>query len=328
MQWRRVLAAIGLATLGGFSAAAAQTPPAMSFGQWLAEFRDDAGKAGIQQGTLDTALKGVTPIPEIIEFDRKQPEFTLTFAQYIERVAPPARIRKGRDKVAERQELIERIGRQYGVQPRFIAALWGIESDFGRAVGKYSVVQALATLAYDGRRSKYFRGELIDALRILDGKHVEPTFMYGSWAGAMGQCQFMPSSFLNFAADGDGDGRKDIWRSEADVFASTASYLAKSGWAGDQTWGRKASLPSGFDSKLTDGKTRKTLAEWQALGVRRDDGGDLPARAISAGVLVVDSPGGGAFLVYDNFNVIMKWNRSTFFALGVGFLADGIGGGV
>jgi len=177
--------------------------------------------------------------------------------------------------------LLEEVAQKYGVQARFIVAFWGIETDFGRITGGFPLVPALATLAYDGRRSAYFRKELLNALEILDGGHIAPKDMVGSWAGAMGQCQFMPSSFLNFAVDGDGDGRKDIWTNRKDVFASAANYLSRSGWKGDQTWGRQVRLPDGFDAKLADLDVRKTLAEWQGLGVRRLDGSDLPVRDLA-----------------------------------------------
>jgi membrane-bound lytic murein transglycosylase B len=264
----------------------------------------------------------VEPIPRILELDRKQPEFTLTFDEYIGRVVSQARIDRGRQLIAENKALLEQVASRYPVQPRFVVALWGIESDFGRLMGTYSVVAALATLAFDGRRSAYFRRELMDALRILEDGHVAPTAMKGSWAGAMGQSQFMPSSFVRFAVDFDGDGKRDIWGTRADVFASAANYLSRSGWQMDQTWGREVRLPGDFDSGLVGHAVRKPLAEWQQLGVRRADGGALPTRDVSASML---RPGGGrgpAFLVYENFRVILKWNRSDYFGLAVGRLAD------
>ena len=260
----------------------------------------------------------------MVELDRKQPEFTLTFKQYISRVVPPARIRKGRRKFTENKAQLQRAGRRFGVQPRFIVAFWGIETDFGRHAGGFSVIRALATLAFDGRRSRFFRRQLMHALRILEQGHITPGRMKGSWAGAMGQFQFMPSSFMSFAVDGDGDGRKDIWTNKKDAFASAANYLARSGWKGDQTWGRAVRLPGGFDTKLAGLKIRKPLGEWQKLGLRRAGGGDLPKRQLPASVVLADGPGGPAYLAYNNYRVILKWNRSTFFALAVGKLAEGI----
>ena len=193
--------------------------------------------------------------------------------------------------------------------------------------GGFRVIHALASLAYDGRRSTYFRGELLNALHIVDQGHIAPEDMMGSWAGAMGQAQFMPSTFLNFAVDYDGDGRLDIWHSRPDVFASAANYLAKSGWRDDITWGRAVRLPPGFDRSLIGLETVKTLPEWQAAGVRRADGTALPKRPLRASLIEAEEGKGPAFLVYDNYRALLKWNRSTFFALAVGYLADKMRGG-
>ncbi|MHA1114332.1 MAG: lytic murein transglycosylase, partial [Alphaproteobacteria bacterium] len=269
---------------------------------------------------------GVAPIPRVIELDRRQPEFTLTLKQYLDRVVPATRVAKGRAKLRENQALLDEVGARFGVQPRFIVALWGIETDFGRVDGGFPVVAALATLAHDGRRSAYFRKELLNALHILEEGHIAPAAMKGSWAGAMGQSQFMPSSFRRFAVDYDGDGRRDIWRTRADVFASAANYLARSGWKGDQTWGRAVRPPDGFDAATAGLKVRRGLRDWQRLGVRRADGSDLPSRNLAASVLFPAGPQGPAFVVYENFRVILKWNRSNYFALAVGLLADRIGG--
>jgi membrane-bound lytic murein transglycosylase B len=296
------------------------------FATWLAGLRGEALGRGIRPQTLDAALAGVAPIPRVIELDRRQPEFTLTFDDYIGRVVPPARVERGRQQLDENRALLDQVSRRYGVQSRFVVALWGIESDFGRITGSFKIVPALATLAYDGRRSSYFRRELLDALRILDDGHATPDTMIGSWAGAMGQSQFMPSSFLRFAVDFDGDGRRDIWQTRADVLASAANYLAQSGWKGDETWGRAVRLPPGFDAALADQKVEKTLSQWQALGVRRSDGGDLPTRPVMASLVLPAGPEGPAFLAYNNYKVILKWNRSHFFAIAAGTLADRIEG--
>jgi membrane-bound lytic murein transglycosylase B len=289
--------------------------------------RAEALGLGIGASTLDSALAGIRPIPRVVELDLRQPEFTLTFQEYMNRVVPDGRVRQGKQKLNENRALLEEVGRKYGVQPRFIVAFWGIETDFGRITGGFPVVPALATLAHDGRRSSYFRSELLNALKILDGGHITVDKMVGSWAGAMGQCQFMPSSFLNFAVDHDGDGRKDIWNDKGDVFASAANYLARSGWKNDQTWGRQVRLPANFDRALAGVKTRKPLAEWRAAGVRRADGTELPSRDLMASIVFPEENGDAAFIVYDNFHTIMKWNRSTFFAIAVGSLAERIGNG-
>ena len=297
------------------------------FAEWLQGLRADARLAGIGDSTLERALAGIEPIPRVIELDRRQPEFTLTFREYMDRVVPPARIEKGRQRLRENRGLLDAISAKYGVQARFLVAFWGVESDFGRLTGGFPVVAALATLAYDGRRAAYFRRELILALEIIDRGHVTPERMIGSWAGAMGQTQFMPSSFRSYAVDHDGDGRIDLWDSRPDVLASAANYLKRSGWKGDETWGRAARLPEGFDARLIGTGVVKTLAEWSALGLTRTDGNPLPARALKASVVRAEEDKGPAFLVYDNYRTILKWNRSTFFAIAVGSLADRIGDG-
>ncbi|MBT4425880.1 MAG: lytic murein transglycosylase [Rhodospirillaceae bacterium] len=314
-----------LPLLGPNPAGAADDVP--EFSVWLADLRAEALGQGISPAILDAALEGVEPIPRVIELDRSQPEGTLTFQQYMERVVPNSRVEKGRKKLAENAAALDAVYKVYGVQPRFIVALWGIETNFGQYTGGFSVVASLATLAHDGRRSAYFRGELLNALRILEEGHITPDAMMGSWAGAMGQSQFMPSSFVKFAIDFDGDGRRDIWTTKADVFGSASNYLAKSGWRGDQTWGRKVKLPGNFDNSLADLKITKTLAAWQKLGVRRANGNDLPRVAgMGASLVFPGGDGGPAFLVYNNYKTVLKWNRSTYFAMAVGHLADRIAG--
>lgn len=298
-----------------------------AFDVWLRELQREAAEKGIGKATIDSALVGLKPIPRVIELDRRQPEFTLTFQQYMDRVVPQSRVEKGKQRLNENRALLDRISKKYGVQARFIVAFWGIETDFGRVTGGFPVIAALATLAYDGRRSSYFRKELMYALEIVDRGHIGAKEMVGSWAGAMGQAQFMPSSFKSFAVDGDGDGRIDLWTNKADVFASAANYLARSGWKGDETWGRPVKLPEGFDTGAVGAKVRKPITAWQAMGVRRLDGGDLPKRDLKAAIVLGDGKTGPAFLVYDNYHTILKWNRSVFFAVAVGSLADRIGGG-
>ncbi len=297
-----------------------------SFATWLVALRAEARERGVRDEILERAFRGVAPIPRVIELDRSQPEFTLTFQQYLDRVVPRARVNKGREKLAENRALLERVAKRFHVQPRFIVALWGIETDFGRLGGSFSVIASLATLAFDGRRSAFFRKELLDALTILEEGHIAPEDMKGSWAGAMGQNQFMPSSFVGYAVDFDGDGRRDIWQTRADVFASAANYLASQGWRDDRTWGRRVRLPEGFDFAAAGPKVVKALGHWQRLGVRRAEGGDLPSRQLEASLALPDGEGGPAFLVYSNFETILKWNRSTFFAIAVGQLADRISG--
>lgn len=316
-----VRTAVAVAALGYAGSALA----AEGFAGFLDGVRSEARARGLKEATISSALDGLAPIERVVELDRRQPEFTLTFDQYMRRVVSAQRVEKGRARLAEHRGILDRVARAYRVQPRFIVALWGIETDFGRVRGSFPIIAALATLAHDGRRSRYFRKELFNALTIIDQGHISARAMIGSWAGAMGQNQFMPSSFLRYAVDHDGDGRRDIWTNRADVFASTANYLREVGWRDDQTWGRPVRLPSGFDPELLGLKTRKGLAAWQELGVRRADGTDLPGRNLAASIL---RPGedGPPFAVYDNYRAILKWNRSHLFAVAVGSLADRIAG--
>jgi membrane-bound lytic murein transglycosylase B len=295
---------------------------APSFDAWVAELRAEARAAGISEATLDAALEGIAPIPRVIELDRRQPEGRFTFEQYNQRVLSQDRIERGRELYREHRALLDRVAADYGVQPRFIVALWGIESSYGSYDGDYPVIGALATLAYDGRRASFFRGELLRALEIVERGDIAVEQMSGSWAGAMGQSQFMPSSYHAYAIDYDGDGHRDIWTSLPDVFASIANYLAKAGWNDRHTWGRRVNPPTGLNGALVGLEQAKPLPEWQALGVRRANGADLPLVALDASLLRTDEGQGPSYLVYHNFRVLMAWNRSTYFALTVGELAD------
>lgn len=297
------------------------------FDSWLAELRRDAAAAGVGRATLDRALKGLRPIEEVVELDRRQPETRLTFAEYRRKVISESRINRGIERLRQHRPLLEQVSRRYGVAPATIVALWGLESSYGEFKGRFPVVGSLATLAWEGRRAAFFRKELIAALKILDRGDISPEGMYGSWAGAMGQCQFMPSTYLGYAADFDGDGRRDIWQSLPDVFASIANYLDRAGWDGGEIWGREVTLPRSLDRRHVGLGTRATLAEWRARGVRRADGSPLPDAALEASLVETDDGAGPAFLVYNNFRTIMVWNRSTYFALSVGLLADELGAG-
>jgi membrane-bound lytic murein transglycosylase B len=290
------------------------------FNRWLQDLRRDALAQGIGKGTLDRALDNVAPIPRIIELDRRQPETTLTFDEYIARVVNPQRREDARTRYRENKPLLDEIGARYGVDPPFIVALWGIETDFGRTTGGYPVIAALATLAYDGRRPAFFRKELLNALLIVERQHIDPHRMMGSWAGAMGQSQFMPSSFLSYAVSYRGDAPPDIWTRRDDVFASIANYLARVGWRRGAGWGVAVKPPPGLDP----GTARHSLAEWAALGVARVDGSNLPQGEGDAALILPGGPEGSAFLVLDNFRSILKWNNSNYFALAVGFLADSV----
>ena len=300
----------------------AQADP--GFDRWVQELKAEALDRGISPALLDQAFQDVKPLPRVLELDRKQPESTMTFLRYQRHVISPQRIQDGRKMLTRHRDVLREVGQYYGVPPRFIVALWGIETSYGRNTGGFNVIEALATLAYDGRRSAYFRGELLNALQILQDGHATLPTMKGSWAGAMGQSQFMPSSFLKLAVDFDGDGRKDIWTTYADIFASAANYLSQSGWRPRETWGRRVKLPEGFDAGGTGLKIVKPISTWQQLGVRRPNGRNLPVASMKGSVILPNKTLSPAFLVYHNFRVIMKWNRSIYFATSVGLLADAI----
>src|ERR1700740_2096650 len=246
---------------------------------FLSGVRRDAAAQGVRASTVEVALRNTQYLPHVIELDRKQPERTMTFGEYLEKVVTSQRMDGARTQLAENRMLLDGIWRRFNVEPRFVVALWGIESDFGKVMGNYAVVSSLATLAYDGRRSSYFRGELISALRIVDQGHIRPDNMTGSWAGAMGQCQFMPSTFLGYAVDADGDGRRDIWNDRADVLASIANFIAHLGWRGGEGWGREVMLPAGFDTRLGGLDERRATGDWSRLGGRSIDAGPLSGRA-------------------------------------------------
>ena len=209
----------------------------IDFDQWLTDLRKEATSLGISDKVLDAALGNAMPIKRVIELDRRQPEFTMTFEEYLSKIASKTRARVAAKKLIEHDEILTQVSQKYGVQKRYIVTFWGVETNFGQYLGSFNVPHSLATLAHDGRRSAYFRKELLNALKILEEGHIAPDKMKGSWAGAMGQSQFMPSSFLSYAVDWNGDGKRDIWETKADVFASTAYYLSKAGWRKDMTWG-------------------------------------------------------------------------------------------
>jgi membrane-bound lytic murein transglycosylase B len=273
-------------------------------------------------------LANITPDPRVIKLDRRQPEKTSDFVDYRAHVVTRKRIRQGRLLMRQNARLLNAVSRRYGVSPQYIVALWGIETSYGKNTGDYDVIRSLATLAWEGRRADFFRTQLFDALKIIDQGDVTFDQMKGSWAGAMGQNQFMPSSFLKFAVDGNGDGKRDIWGTKADVFASTARYLAQSGWQAGMRWGRAVRLPHGFQPTYITLNHAKSLTEWSRLGVRNPDERPLPtAQDVRASLVAPDGVHGPAYLVYDNYRVIMTWNRSTYFATSVGLLADAIAGG-
>ena len=299
----------------------------VDFNVWIEDFKVKAEASGISKETVNQVLDKSTVIPRIIELDRNQPEFKLTLTQYLNNVVSKRRITKGVKQIRENWDLLEELSKKYKVQKRFIVALWGIETDYGRVTGGFSVTDALVTLAYDGRRGAYFSKELINALKIIDQGHISNENMVGSWAGAMGQTQFMPSSFLSYAQDYNNDGKKDIWTSKEDALASAANYLANMKWNDNETWGREVSVTSEFNiepEQLTL-QNKKNLKEWDELGVRKINGSKLPNKNIEAYLILInDNNKKRYFIVYKNFKKILKWNTSNYFAIAVGILSDSI----
>ena len=331
--------AVVLAVLAGICCAAGNAR-ADDFARWLVEFRAEAAGKGISPATLDAALTGLRPLEKVLNRDRKQPEFKLTFESYSSRLLKAPNIERGRAMMAEHAGLLQRVSDRYGVQPRFIVAIWGIETRYGAIKGNTEIVPALATLAFDRRRSRFFRAQLLDALRMVDKGYIELGGMKGSWAGAMGHPQFIPSSYLAYAQDFDGDGRRDIWNNLGDVFASIANYLRRHGWSNARTWGRGVQVPKtvrqAYDS-MRAGKAKgcralrqatrpQSLARWQAAGLRRLSGAALPTVGIDARLLMPDGPDGRAFLVYRNYERLLRYNCSNLYGLTVGLWSDAVGG--
>ncbi|KAB7740681.1 lytic murein transglycosylase [Parvibaculum sedimenti] len=294
------------------------------FADWLTAFRLDAMKAGISAATFDRAMRGVTPDPDVMEADQNQPEFVKPVWEYLRGALSDKRVARGKALLAENRTLFDRIEKTYGVDRHFVAAIWGLESNFGDHMGTQSVVRSLATLGFEGRRPDFGRTQLIAALQIVQAGDIPPEEMVGSWAGAMGQTQFIPTTYLAHAIDFDGDGRRDIWRSTADTLASTAHYLQVSKWQTGGHWGFEVAMPKHFDYALADMSLTKTVAEWKKLGLKRADGRAFPATDVEekASLLLPAGYKGPAFLVLNNFRSILVYNASTSYALAVSLLAD------
>jgi membrane-bound lytic murein transglycosylase B len=314
----------------------APATPELDFATFLEAVRVDALARGLSPDTVHRALHNLEPSPTVIERDRTQAEVVLTVEQYVQRRLTRPLVRTAQRMAAKHRNLVGRVGDKYGVSPRVIVSIWGLESNFGRFSGVRPTIQALATLAWEGRRGAFFRGELLDALEIVDRGYIGIDLLRGSWAGAMGQPQFMPSSYLKFAQDFDGDGDRDIWRSQEDIFASIANYLKEHGWSSDTTWGREVRLPADGLDALRDavGLRRQgcraereltnplPLAKWQARGVRTTTGGALPAVELDASLI---HTGKRAFLVYGNYEAILKYNCAHSYALAVALLSNQLG---
>ncbi|NSY38731.1 lytic murein transglycosylase [Leisingera sp. ANG59] len=304
-----------------------QAAAEVSFKDWITEFKDRAGAQGISAPVLDSAFDGVSYDPEVIRRDRNQSEFTKTIWDYLDSAASDLRVKNGKAALRDQQARLDPIEAKYGVEKEIVVAIWGLESSFGTFRGKMDVIRSLATLAFDGRRGAFFEDQLIAALKILQAGDVAARKMTGSWAGAMGHTQFIPTSYLDYAVDFTGDGKRDIWSDNpADALASTAAYLKQFGWVKGQPWGVEVTLPKGFDYTLADRDIEKSPAEWAALGIKGLDG-----RAVKdygpASILLPAGSEGAAFMIFQNFAVLERYNTADAYVIGVGHLADRIKGG-
>ena len=306
-----------------------EAQPGQSFEQWRDAFRQQALAGGIDAQTFDRAFAGVQPDPAVVEADRSQPEFTRPVWKYLEGALDPLRVRQGQARLAQHARILGEVDARYAVDADAVVAIWGMESNYGSHMGNKNVIRSLATLAYEGRRPEFAHAQLLAALKILQHGDVPASFMIGSWAGAMGQTQFIPTTYNQYAVDFDGDGKRDIWGSPGDALASTANYLKASGWIAGQPWGFEVRLPAGFDYSLAELTIRKPLGEWQGMGVQGVNGGPLPSglSGEQASLLLPAGHRGPAFLVLHNFRAILKYNNSSAYALAVGLLADSFKGG-
>ncbi|MBL7481676.1 lytic murein transglycosylase [Legionella bononiensis] len=294
-----------------------------SWNDWVAGVREEALQQGIAPNVFDEAFSGIKePSRQIKGFMHSQPEHRLTFTKYLNTRADNYRIAIGRKEYKKNKEVLDEVAKQYGVNPCFIVSFWGMETSYGTYMGNFPVIKALATLAYDSKRKDFFRKELLLALHILNDGHVSLADFKGEWAGASGQPQFLPSSWVKYAVDYDGDGRKDIWRSKPDVFASIANYMKQNGWQTGEPWAIQVKLPAKFDMKL-EGKTIiKPVSEWNALGVRTENGQPLPYQNLQASI--VQPFGGPTFLAFPNYKMILRYNNSIYYAGAIGYMADKI----
>ncbi|PZP92437.1 MAG: lytic murein transglycosylase [Variovorax paradoxus] len=307
-------------------APAAAVPLNQDFAQWVERFRAEARAGGITEATLHAAFDGVRHLDQVVTLDRSQPEFTRAVWDYLDTAVSPTRVSRGQDKLLDVRAYADAAAARYGVPAEIVVAIWGMESNYGSNYGDTPTIDALATLGFEGRRAAWARGQLMAALRILQNGDIPRERMLGSWAGAMGQTQFLPSNFLAYAVDADGDGRRDIWGSMADVTASTAHFLAREGWQRGQPWGLEVQLPPGFDLGRADDALRQPGAQWAEEGVRTMDGTALPDLP-DASLLLPAGARGPVFLVGPNFRAILRYNNATSYALGVGLLAQRIAGG-
>jgi len=297
------------------------------FKNWIRAFRARAKAQGISDATLDRAFRGIKYRADVIEKDRNQSEFTKQIWEYLDTAVSDTRVKNGKAALRRKKQVLARIEKAYGVEAEVVAAIWGLESAYGTFRGDIPIMDALSTLAYDGRRGRFFEGQLIAALKILQAGDVTPRKMTGSWAGAMGHTQFIPTSYLSFAVDFTGDGKRDIWSDDpTDALASTAAYLKRHGWTYGQPWGMEVRLPRNFSYGLAGERIKKSPAEWNAMGIRTVSGKPIPNHG-RASILLPGGARGAAFVIFDNFHVIERYNTADAYVIAVGHLADRIEGG-
>lgn len=296
------------------------------FAECTATLADKAKLEGVNQATIDAIFPHLVHQNRVIELDRSQPEFVQTFPGYFSKRVTDWRTNKGKEMYAKHKDLLQKLSDKYGIPPHYLLAFWGLETNFGNYKGKMPVLDSLATLACDKRRSTYFTQEFLVAVKLFEREQLTREEMVGSWAGAMGHTQFMPSAYTNYAIDGDGDGQVNLWSSEEDALSSAANFLANLGWEAGYRWGREVQLPTDFDYQQSGYKNRQSLSEWHAQGIKKANGSELGEGETSAYVIVPAGHQGPAFIAYKNFRVIMRWNNSEFYAIAVGVLADKIAG--
>ncbi len=294
----------------------------------VAELQQTAKAEGLSQQTIENTLANVKYVPRVIELDQKQPEFSTSFENYFSKRVTDWRVEQGRKLYREHKVLLQQLAKEYGVPPQYLLAFWGLETNFGSYKGKMSVLDSLATLACDPRRSRYFTTELMQALKLKERYNFAEADMVGSWAGAMGHTQFMPSAYAKYAVDGNGDGKADLWNSTEDALTSAANFLQNLGWKRNERWGREVTLPDNFSYAHLGKAESQPLTRWAELGITQTNGTALSTPDMQAALYLPSGHTGPAFLGYDNFDVIMRWNRSTFYAIAVGHLADRINGAV
>jgi membrane-bound lytic murein transglycosylase B len=325
-------ACLAFVAFANASALAAPAPPEAApedrevFSRFLRDFRAEAMSSGIGAQTYDRAIGGIRLNPRVQELNLKQPEFVRPVWEYLKGAVSQDRVRLGREAIAANAALMDRLKSRYGVQGEVLGAIWGLETAYGRTIGSYNIFEALATLAYQGPRAAYGKKQLLAALKIAQEEKRDPKTMVSSWAGAFGETQFVPTTFLEYAVDDDGDGKRDLWGSQGDALASAANYLKASGWEAGTGWGEQVLLPPEFPLAEADPEIRKPLSQWQALGVRKADGGMIDGGDVSAAIFIPAGYRGPAFLLRQNFNVVLKYNFATSYALAIGLLSDRLGG--